>query len=116
MIAGAANNQLAETRHGDKLEEMGLVYAPDYILNAGGLIQVADEFNGGYNAARARMSVDRHCMIRSKKSLRIAERDGIPTYKAADALAEERDQSSKRDEKYFCTRQQIDIEPLRDEI
>ncbi|GEK89400.1 leucine dehydrogenase [Alkalibacterium putridalgicola] len=89
VIAGAANNQLAEPRHGDKLEEMGLVYAPDYILNAGGLIQVADEFNGGYNAARARMSVDR-IYDQIEKVFKIAERDGIPTYKAADALAEER--------------------------
>lgn len=89
VIAGAANNQLAETRHGDKLEEMGLVYAPDYILNAGGLIQVADEFNGGYNADRARMSVDR-IYDQIEKVFEIADRDGIPTYKAANILAEER--------------------------
>lgn len=89
VIAGAANNQLAETRHGDKLEEMGLVYAPDYILNAGGLIQVADEFNGGYNKERARMSVDR-IYDQIEKVFEIADRDGIPTYKAADILAEER--------------------------
>ena len=89
VIAGAANNQLAETRHGDKLDEMGVVYAPDYILNAGGLIQVADEFNGGYNAARARMSVDR-IYDQIEKVFEIADRDGIPTYKAANILAEER--------------------------
>lgn len=89
VIAGAANNQLAEARHGDKLDEMGLVYAPDYIINAGGVIQVADEFNGGYNRDRARMSVDR-IYDQIEKVFEIAERDGIPAYKAADILAEER--------------------------
>lgn len=45
-ICGAANNQLKEPHHGDKLYEMGIVYAPDYVVNAGGLIAVADEFQG----------------------------------------------------------------------
>ncbi|KLU61811.1 leucine dehydrogenase [Peptococcaceae bacterium CEB3] len=45
-ICGAANNQLLEPRHGKKLFEMGIVYAPDYVVNAGGLIAVADEFQG----------------------------------------------------------------------
>ncbi|WP_027108890.1 Glu/Leu/Phe/Val family dehydrogenase [Lacticigenium naphthae] len=89
VIAGAANNQLAENRHGDKLDEMGIVYAPDYILNAGGVIQVADEFNGGYNAERARKSVD-NIYNQIEKVFNIADRDGIPTYLAADKLAEER--------------------------
>lgn len=52
MIAGAANNQLKETRHGDQIHEMGIVYAPDYVINAGGVINVADELYG-YNAERA---------------------------------------------------------------
>ncbi len=37
VIAGAANNQLKETRHGDQIHEMGIVYAPDYVINAGGV-------------------------------------------------------------------------------
>jgi leucine dehydrogenase len=45
-ICGAANNQLKEPYHGDKLYELGIVYAPDYVVNAGGLIAVADEFQG----------------------------------------------------------------------
>lgn len=52
VIAGAANNQLKETRHGDQIHEMGIVYAPDYVINAGGVINVADELYG-YNAERA---------------------------------------------------------------
>lgn len=89
VIAGAANNQLSEPRHGDKVDELGMIYAPDYILNAGGLIQVADEFNGGYSEKRARMSVDR-IYDQIEKVFEIADRDGIPTYQAADRLAEER--------------------------
>lgn len=52
VIAGALNNQLRETHHGDLIHEMGIVYAPDYVINAGGVINVADELYG-YNADRA---------------------------------------------------------------
>lgn len=52
VIAGSANNQLKEERHGDQIHEMGIVYAPDYVINAGGVINVADELYG-YNAERA---------------------------------------------------------------
>lgn len=89
VIAGSANNQLAEARHGDKLNEMGLVYAPDFIINSGGVIQVADEFNGGYNAARARSSVE-NIYNQIEKVFSIARRDNVPTYIAANTLAEER--------------------------
>ncbi|MDV2887750.1 leucine dehydrogenase, partial [Alkalihalophilus pseudofirmus] len=41
VIAGSANNQLKDTRHGDIIHEMGIVYAPDYVINAGGVINVA---------------------------------------------------------------------------
>jgi len=51
-IAGAANNQLAEPRHGEELANMGILYAPDFVANAGGLIQVCDELEG-YNKERA---------------------------------------------------------------
>jgi len=52
IVAGAANNQLAEDRHGDVLEERGILYAPDFVINAGGVINVADELEG-YNRERA---------------------------------------------------------------
>ncbi len=41
IVAGAANNQLAELRHGDRLHERGILYAPDYVINAGGILQIA---------------------------------------------------------------------------
>ncbi|WP_026694696.1 branched-chain amino acid dehydrogenase [Peribacillus kribbensis] len=91
VIAGAANNQLKETRHGDKIHEMGIVYAPDYVINAGGVINVADELYG-YNRERAMKKVE---LIYNniEKVIDIAKRDGIPTYKAADRMAEERIES-----------------------
>lgn len=47
IIAGGANNQLAEPRHGDVLQQAGILYAPDYVINAGGLIIVSTELFGG---------------------------------------------------------------------
>ncbi len=88
IIAGAANNVLKEERHGDQLHEMGIIYAPDYVINAGGVINVADEL-AGYNYERALAKVE---MVYDNvaKVIEIAKRDKIPTYKAADRMAEER--------------------------
>jgi leucine dehydrogenase len=88
VIAGAANNQLKDTKHGDIIHEMGIVYAPDYVINAGGVINVADELYG-YNAERAMKKVET-IYNNIEKVIEIAKRDGIPTYKAADRMAEER--------------------------
>src|SRR5581483_8642304 len=52
IIAGAANNQLATPEDGDRLVQCGITYAPDYAINAGGLINIYHEL-GGYNSARA---------------------------------------------------------------
>ncbi len=88
LIAGAANNQLKEERHGDILHAKGVVYAPDYVINAGGLINVADELNG-YNRERAMKKVET-IYDNMLKVFEIVDRDGIPSYKAADKMAEER--------------------------
>jgi leucine dehydrogenase len=88
VIAGSANNQLKEERHGDLIHELGIVYAPDYVINAGGVINVADELIG-YNRDRAMKKVEG--LYDSLMGIfNISKRDGIPTYKAADRLAEER--------------------------
>ena len=88
VIAGSANNQLKDTRHGDIIQEMGIVYAPDYVINAGGVINVADELYG-YNHERAMKKVE--TIYNSiAKIIEISKRDGIPTYLAADRMAEER--------------------------
>ncbi len=88
IVAGGANNILAEDRHGEEIEKKGILYAPDYVINAGGLINVADELKG-YNKERALQSVA-GIYDSVKMVLDIADRDNIPTYKAADRLAEER--------------------------
>jgi len=88
VIAGAANNQLKEARHGDMIHEMGIVYAPDYVINAGGVINVADELYG-YNRERALKKVE-GIYQNIERVIEIANRDHIATYAAADRLAEER--------------------------
>lgn len=88
VIAGAANNQLKEERHGEIIHEMGIVYAPDYVINAGGLINVADELHG-YNRERALKRVE-GIYDNIMKVFEIAKRDNIPSFKAADRMAEER--------------------------
>lgn len=88
IVAGAANNVLAEERHGDILEEKGILYAPDYVINAGGVINVYDELMG-YNRERALNKASK-IFDNIKRVFEISRRDNIPTYKAADIMAEER--------------------------
>lgn len=88
VIAGSANNQLAEEKHGDIIHEMGIVYAPDYVINAGGVINVADEL-AGYNKERALKKVG-IIYDNLERVFEISRRDNIPTYVAADRMAEER--------------------------
>ncbi|MDA8442342.1 MAG: Glu/Leu/Phe/Val dehydrogenase [Peptococcaceae bacterium] len=88
VIAGAANNVLKEERHGDAIHARGIIYAPDYVVNAGGLMNVADEL-AGYNAERALKKVET-VYDNIAKVIAIAQRDNIPTYQAADRMAEER--------------------------
>lgn len=90
VVAGSANNQLKEPRHGDKLHEMGIIYAPDYVINGGGVTNVAEEFNpAGYNHDRAYNRIGK-IYDKIARILEISKRDNIPTYKAADVMAEER--------------------------
>src|SRR6266545_769743 len=88
IVAGGANNQLAEERHGDMLEEKGLTYAPDYVINAGGLVNVNAELEG-WTMERARNKAgeiyDTILMV-----FEIAAELGMPSYRAADRLAERR--------------------------
>lgn len=88
IICGGANNQLLELRHGNALEEMGILYAPDYIVNAGGLMNVFVELEG-YSQSRA-FDKTKRVYDNLKRVFQIAKRDKIPTYMAADRLAEER--------------------------
>jgi leucine dehydrogenase len=88
IIAGGANNQLAEPRHGDMLERRGITYAPDYVINGGGLINVAAELTGaGREWVLTKAS---HIYDTVLHVLTMARDQGIPTYVAADRLAEHR--------------------------
>src|SRR5690242_12654731 len=88
IVAGAANNQLATNECGDLLHKKGILYAPDYAINAGGLMNVSLELQG-YDRERANRMVTGIYEIMGN-IFKVAERDKIPTYKAADRLAEER--------------------------
>lgn len=90
IVAGAANNQLAERHHGEALADAGILYAPDYVINAGGLIQVADELHpGGYSATRVRARVDR-IADRLHEVVALSDAERITTSAAADRIAERR--------------------------
>lgn len=88
IVAGGANNQLLETRHGDALEEKGILYAPDYVANAGGVINVYGEL-AGWSAERSLRKAD-EIFDTILGVFEIAKSDSIPTYVAADRLAERR--------------------------
>ncbi|OCA92660.1 branched-chain amino acid dehydrogenase [Pseudobacillus wudalianchiensis] len=99
VVAGSANNQLKEEKDGDELHERGIIYAPDYVINAGGVINVADELNG-YNRERAMKKVEQ-IYYNIEKTIDISKRDGIPTYRAADRMAEERIQKMSKARNQF---------------
>ncbi len=88
IVAGAANNQLLETRHGDELEAKGILYAPDYVANAGGVINVYSEL-AGWTSERALRKAD-EIFHTTLSVFDIAKEQRIPTYVAADRLAERR--------------------------
>ena len=88
IVAGSANNQLAEARHGEALAKRGILYAPDYVINAGGVIQVGSE-RTGHSAERVRAKVE-GLYDTVLKIFERADRQGIPTSAAADRIAEER--------------------------
>lgn len=88
IVAGSANNQLQEERHGRMLYDLGIAYAPDYVLNAGGVINIADELNG-YNRERAFRKIE-EIRFSIARIFSISKELGIPTDQAAARLAEER--------------------------
>ena len=88
IVAGGANNQLLEERHGDALEKRGILYAPDYVANAGGVINVYGEVEG-WDAQRALDKAD-DIYDTILRVFELAEAYKIPTYEAADRVAEQR--------------------------
>jgi leucine dehydrogenase len=87
-VVGAANNQLLEPRHGDELHKRGILYAPDYAANAGGIINGCIELAGWSPEEIARRVDAIYGTL--LKIYAISDREKVPTYRAADRLAEER--------------------------
>ena len=89
IIAGAANNVLRKEEHGARLKAMGILYAPDYVINAGGIINVSIEVEpGGYNEARSKKKVD-NIYNALKKVFALSKAKNISTNEASNRLAEE---------------------------
>ncbi|MSP78853.1 MAG: Glu/Leu/Phe/Val dehydrogenase [Dehalococcoidia bacterium] len=89
VIAGSANNQLATAADGDDLHKHGILYAPDYVINAGGVINISHEIGQRYSEEAAR----EHVMTlydAVAKVISVSKQQGIPTARAADFVAEER--------------------------
>ena len=91
VIAGSANNVLKESHHGRILKEKGIVYAPDYVANAGGVINVAME-NPIYNYEAAKSATEK-IYNRILEIFEISDRENISTNEAADKLAMQRIES-----------------------
>ena len=88
VVAGAANNQLERTEHGDALAHVGILYAPDFVINAGGLINVADELIG-YDRERAMAKVEG--IYRTLREVfRLSRTENVPPAAAATRMAEAR--------------------------
>ncbi len=88
IVAGSANNVLAEDKHGTILNELGILYIPDYVINAGGLINVADELTG-YNEFSVMQRI-RNIPLTIKKILALAKAQHISTNAAADQFVQDR--------------------------
>lgn len=88
VVCGAANNQLAHPGVEKDLADRGILYAPDYVVNAGGVIQVADEMHG-FDFDRAKVKAAR-IFDTTLDIFTRAKKDGIPCGRAADRIAEHR--------------------------
>ncbi|TMO92259.1 amino acid dehydrogenase, partial [Pseudoalteromonas sp. S3178] len=89
IIAGCANNQLAESRHGEIIREKGILYAPDYVINAGGIINVYYETKPeGYDEAAATKHVE-GIYDTLTEIFKRSEDEKVSTHIIADKLAQE---------------------------
>lgn len=89
VVAGAANNVLLKEEHGQKLRAAGILYAPDYVINAGGIINVSIEVEkGGYDEARSRRKVE-NIYNALKRVFALSKAKDISTNEASNRLAEE---------------------------
>lgn len=115
IIAGAANNQLEkEKKHGKAILEKGILYAPDYVINAGGLISVYNEIKG-YNREKALAQAEDIYHILSEV-LDVAEKEGVPTPVASNKYAEERIKKKREQNKTYFGSTEKFIKRRRDAL
>jgi len=102
IVAGGANNQLAEDKHGDQLRQKGILYAPDYIINAGGVINISVELTG-YSAeqAKAQTAEIYHTM---QRVIALAKAEQISTAKIADRIAQENIEQVRKSKRIYLKR------------
>ncbi|MSQ22109.1 MAG: Glu/Leu/Phe/Val dehydrogenase [Dehalococcoidia bacterium] len=89
IVCGSANNQLLELEDADAIQKRGIVYAPDYIVNAGGVINISCEVGTNYSEDASREKTAR-IYETIQRVIAISKKQGISTARAADHLAEER--------------------------
>ena len=89
VVAGGANNQLLTDADGDELQRRGILYAPDYVINAGGIINLSAEIGMPYNPDRAREKTER-IYDTMARIIQISKREEIATAQVADRMAEDR--------------------------
>ena len=95
-MAGCANNILLEPRHGDVLRSKDILYAPDYVVNAAGIINVSVERHpGGYNEEVAMEKINR-IDDNLTEVFKLADEDGVATNIAAERLALRRIDAAKQ--------------------
>ena len=101
IVCGSANNQLAIPEMAEELRSRGILYAPDFIVNGGGIVNIADEFeDGGYNRERAFARVER-IGDRLLQVFERAESEGVTTEVAAEHIAEERIRALAQQQRHF---------------
>ncbi|MHA6480873.1 Leu/Phe/Val dehydrogenase [Paenibacillus sp. strain BS8-2] len=87
IVAGAANNQLSDLKHAERMRQLGIVYAPDYVINAGGIIVTGSELSGG-DAAEAKRNVE-NIYGTLTKVYQLSTSSGLSTAEAANRMTEE---------------------------
>lgn len=111
IVAGSANNQLDKREHGDVLRKKGILYAPDYVINAGGLINVSLELEG-YSRDRA-LRMTRGIYYNLRKIFRISEEQDLSTTRAADHLVLRRLQKMGKANTMFTAHRKSVLETIR---
>ncbi len=112
IVVGAANNQLAEPRHGEILRGKGILYAPDYLVNAGGLMSVSLERDArGWSPERVAQMVG-SIYDKTLEIFALSERQNVPTSKASDLLAEQRLTAMRKVQGKFLGKHRAHAPPL----